>query len=101
MSAADQYARATATLAEAQIEQMEKTIEDLRNGTITSDMARVELDARKWFASKLLPKKYGDKVEHEGNVNVVFHNGIPRPKYIEGDATSSVPKQIETNKDPV
>jgi transposase len=73
MSAADQYARATATLAEAQIEQMEKTIEDLRNGTITSDMARVELDARKWFASKLLPKKYGDKVEHEGNVNVVFH----------------------------
>jgi hypothetical protein len=73
---------------------MEKTIEDLRNGKITSDMARVELDARKWFASKLLPKKYGDKVEHEGNVNVIFSNGIPRPKYIEGetrDAISSVP----------
>lgn len=27
--------------------------------------ARVRMDARKWAASKLAPKKYGDKVEHQ------------------------------------
>lgn len=34
--------------------------------------ARLQIDARKWVLSKLLPKKYGDKVEHEhsGGVTV-------------------------------
>ena len=33
---------------------------------------RVELDARKWFASKFLPKRYGDKLDldHSGNVGL-------------------------------
>jgi hypothetical protein len=33
---------------------------------------RLRVDARKWVASKLLPKKYGDKidVEHSGSVTV-------------------------------
>jgi hypothetical protein len=94
LSAADQYARATSALAEEQINLLENVIDDLRNGKITPEMARIEVDTRKWMASKLLPKKYGDKVEHEGNVNVIFSNGIPRPKYIEGqtrDTISSVP----------
>lgn len=93
----EEYARATASMAEEQINKMEETIEDLRAGKITSDMARVELEARKWFASKLLPKKYGDKVEHNQNIQVSFMNGVPRPKVIEGDAISSVPKQIAEN----
>lgn len=29
---------------------------------------RLRVDARKWFASKLAPKKYGDKLEHSGSV---------------------------------
>jgi hypothetical protein len=28
--------------------------------------ARLRVDARKWLASKLAPKKYGDKLEHTG-----------------------------------
>lgn len=34
--------------------------------------ARLKIDARKWIMAKLLPKKYGDKVEHEhsGGVTV-------------------------------
>lgn len=33
--------------------------------------ARLRVDARKWKASKLAPKKYGDKVEHDhGGVTV-------------------------------
>jgi hypothetical protein len=61
---ADHYARALEALAADQIEKMEQTIDDMRAGVVDSNMARVELDARKWFASKLLPKKYGDKLDH-------------------------------------
>lgn len=36
--------------------------------------SRLRMDARKWIASKLKPKKYGDKVdvEHSGSVGVTF-----------------------------
>ena len=32
--------------------------------------ARVRFDADRWFASKLLPKVFGDRVEHTGSVDV-------------------------------
>jgi hypothetical protein len=32
--------------------------------------AKLKVDSRKWIASKLAPKKYGDKVEHTGNMEV-------------------------------
>jgi hypothetical protein len=34
---------------------------------------RLQVDARKWIAAKLKPKKYGDKqeIEHSGNVSVI------------------------------
>ena len=36
--------------------------------------SRLRVDSRKWLASKLLPKKYGDKldVNQSGNVTVVI-----------------------------
>lgn len=68
IGAGDSYARALAALAHSQAEALEKTIDDMRAGTIDAQMARVEIDARKWFASKFLPKQYGDKItqEHTG-----------------------------------
>lgn len=60
---ADIYARALETLATEQINQIEQTLSDMRNGIIDSNMARVEVDTRKWFASKFLPRKYGDKLD--------------------------------------
>ena len=30
-----------------------------------TDRTRLQIDARKWYASKLAPKKYGDKVQNE------------------------------------
>jgi hypothetical protein len=35
--------------------------------------SRLRVDSRKWMLSKMLPKVYGDKVEHEhkGSVNIV------------------------------
>ncbi len=42
---------------------------------VTKDMvdrARLQIDARKWLAGKMAPKKYGDRVgvEHSGDVGV-------------------------------
>lgn len=72
MEAADTYAEALSLLAQEQAEKLEQAIDDMRSGVIDAQMARVEIDARKWFASKFLPKRYGDKVEvdnkHSGNV---------------------------------
>ena len=63
---ANQYARALEGMARSQIELMESTIQDMRDGTVTEQMAKIELDARKWFASKFLPREFGDKqqVDH-------------------------------------
>lgn len=68
LGVADQYAKALSALAHAQAEALEQAIDDMRSGVIDAQMARVEIDARKWFASKFLPKQYGDKItqEHTG-----------------------------------
>jgi len=75
VTAGDSYARALEALAADQVEKAEQVIEDMRNGVIDAQQARVELDARKWFASKFLPKRYGDKaeVEHSGNVGLTVN----------------------------
>lgn len=62
---ADDYAKALASLAEGQLEQIEEAIRDMRQGTIDAPMARVEIDTRKWMAAKFLPKKYGEKITQE------------------------------------
>lgn len=68
LGAASQYAASLSSLAHAQAEKLEQAIDDMRAGVIDAQMARVEIDARKWFASKFLPKRYGDKItqEHSG-----------------------------------
>lgn len=75
VNSGDHYARALEALAQDQVEKAEQVIEDMRNGIIDAQQARVELDARKWFASKFLPKRYGDKaeVEHSGNVGLTVN----------------------------
>lgn len=75
VTAVDHYARALEALAQDQVEKAEQVIEDMRSGVIDAQQARVELDARKWFASKFLPKRYGDKaeVEHSGNVGLTIN----------------------------
>jgi hypothetical protein len=75
VSAGDNYARALEALAADQVEKAEQVIEDMRAGVIDAQQARVELDVRKWFASKFLPKRYGDKaeVEHSGNVGLTVN----------------------------
>ncbi len=67
---AEQYARARAKQADFYADQ----IVEIADNAEDANMARVQIDARKWVASKLLPKRWGDKVEHEhtGDITVVI-----------------------------
>ncbi len=66
MGAADHYARATSALAAFQVEQFESIIEKAERGEIDPQTARVVMDGRKWIASKLFPRQWGDKVAVTG-----------------------------------
>ena len=67
---AEQYAHAR----EAQAEMLAQDIIAVADDSeIDPNARRIMVDARKWVASKLLPKKYGDKIEteHSGTIEVV------------------------------
>lgn len=77
---AQQYARARELQAEHYADEMVE-IADSPNATVGAtgepeirDPARdrLRVDTRKWIASKLLPKKYGDKIDvnHDGKLTV-------------------------------
>ena len=77
----EQYARAKEMqadiLAAEIIEISDNESRDLLDGefgqqgnTTAVQRDKLKVDARKWAASKLAPKKYGDKIEHSGNLEV-------------------------------
>ena len=70
------YARALETRTELQVEEIIEIADDtsrdkeMVNGVEVIDhehiaRSRLRVDARKWTASKMLPKKYGDKIQQE------------------------------------
>lgn len=64
---AGQYARACEARTESLVEEMLEIADDDK---LDPQDKRVRVDTRKWLASKLLPKKYGDKVELGGRVTL-------------------------------
>lgn len=60
---------------------------------------RLKVDTRKWIASKLKPKSYGDKLDvaHSGNVSVTRTCFIEQA-VIEGQLASVAPHQLVTDK---
>lgn len=70
------YTRARAAQAEhyaAEIIEIADTCKDYNK-------ARLQIDARKWYASKTAPKKFGDKLdvttEHTGNVTITIGGNV-------------------------
>lgn len=70
---AEQYARAREAQADHMAEEILQIADDGRNDTYQTDngeavnhdviaRSRLRVDARKWLASKMAPKKYGDKL---------------------------------------
>jgi hypothetical protein len=67
---AQQYAIAKTESAEAWAEQIAEIGQDTLEGKYDPAAARVAIDAYKWTASKLKPKRYGDRLDHsvEGQI---------------------------------
>lgn len=57
----EKYARAREAQAHREVEE----IREIADGATNEDynVARLKIDARKWRASKMAPKKYGDKLD--------------------------------------
>lgn len=80
----ESYARARMDQADFLAEEIVQIADDGLNDTYTDGegnertnqdviaRSRLRVDARKWYASKLAPKKYGDKIqtEHSGEMTV-------------------------------
>jgi hypothetical protein len=58
----NQYTRAKEESADALTDEMLDIADDVEGD---SQRDRLRVDTRKWIASKLKPKKYGDKLEHD------------------------------------
>ena len=62
---ANQYARAMFVRAEVHAERIEQVVNKVESGELKPDQGRVMADTLKWIASKLNPRRYGDKVMSE------------------------------------
>jgi len=89
------YARAR----EERADLLAKEILEIADAPCTNQVevahARNRLDTRKWLASKLAPRKYGDRVEHDhkGGLNfqpavLVQVGGVDRGEVIDADDVS-------------
>lgn len=91
---ADHYARARDAQADALADEMLDIADDGSNDWMERSekkgggweengeaigRSRLRLDARKWIASKLKPKKYGDKLDldHSGGMSIQVITGVP------------------------
>jgi hypothetical protein len=60
----EQYTRAKNETADALAEDIQDIADRTLKGEYDPNAARVAIDAYKWTAAKLKPKKYGDKLDH-------------------------------------
>jgi hypothetical protein len=78
----EQYARAKEEQADYMVEEMLEIADDGSKddtpftGANHVQRDKLRIDTRKWSASKLKPKKYGDKLEHSGTVEVKQVTGM-------------------------
>lgn len=62
---ADKYARARECRAELRADQIDELASKVERGELDPQAGRVVIDARKWAASKLAPKRYGERIAQE------------------------------------
>jgi hypothetical protein len=66
---AEQYARAKEDSGDSDADRIEEIAEKVLSGEIDPQQGRVAMDAYKWTAGKKRPKKYGDRVQQDVNIN--------------------------------
>lgn len=100
---AENYARARARQADT----LANRVLDEAMNSHDAPIGRLRMDALKWYASKLAPKKYGDKVEVEqtGNTNFKISFAVPdrntRDSLTELPAPVVTPQLIDIEAEPV
>lgn len=65
----DQYARACEDRAESIFEEILNITDKAMIDMVEVQQARLKVDARKWMLGKMMPKKYGDKIDISADVN--------------------------------
>ena len=66
----DQYAHARERRADARAERIDDICEEVKEGTLKADAARVIIDAEKWQAGKENSKRYGDKLNLDADIGI-------------------------------
>lgn len=91
-----QYTRAKEEQADMLVEETLEIADDSTNDTIEGqygpmenkewvNRSKLRVDTRKWIASKLKPKKYGEKIEHSGEVKGTQEIIIKGSKFADKD----------------
>lgn len=91
----DQYARAREAQADHFAEEILEISDDARNDWMMRQIgeevaavpdhehisrSKLRVDSRKWLMSKLAPKKYGDKLELGGSLNITHEDALEQLK---------------------
>lgn len=65
----DHYARAMQARADNMAEEIIEISDEKAENNVEVQQKRLRVDTRKWLMSKMLPKKYGEKLELDGKVD--------------------------------
>ena len=70
---AQQYARAKDESAHAHSERILEVVDRVLNDEVNPNAARVAIDALKWTAARMMPKRFGDRVDANlsGDITVI------------------------------
>ena len=70
-----QYARAREARADARSDYIDEIADEVKSGKLDANAARVIIDAEKWQAGKENSKRYGDKLNLDGDLSVKLDDG--------------------------
>lgn len=96
---ASRYALAMENRGQVYADKITETVNDMLEGKIDYNQARVAIDALKWQSAKLAPKKFGDvhrmEVKHEAS----YLDALKEvSKVVEGEETA-LPNTLRTRKE--
>lgn len=73
----EQYARAREEQADVYADEIVEIADAVEPDSAAVSKAKLQIDARKWKAAKLAPKKYGDKVEQQISGALAVNVDVP------------------------
>jgi len=97
----ERYVRARDIRAHARFERIDQVTQDMREGLIDANMARVEIDAIKWMCARENVKKYGDRIELAGDKDNPLTLSIAEVLRQREQLAGPVPVTIDVDSTPV